>query len=89
MSHTTSKKRQREQTQRDRRMQKEAHRMQRKSEAPRSHGQEDPDLAGMVEGLSPHKRVISINELGLAGTRSPDRLQLIERHSARRCEGWL
>jgi len=53
MSHTTSKKRQREQIQRDRRMQKEAHRIQRKADVPRSHGQEDPDLAGMVAGPQP------------------------------------
>ena len=53
MSHTTFKKRQREQTQHDRRMQKEAHRMQRKTAVPRSHGQEDPDLAGMVAGPQP------------------------------------
>lgn len=50
MSHTTAKKRQREQTQRDRRVEKETHRLQRKSAVPRSQGQGDPDLAGMVPG---------------------------------------
>jgi|GEM_PF-2211147 hypothetical protein len=53
MNHTSSKKRQREQTQRDRRMQKEAHRRQQKPDVPRLHGQGDPDLAGMVAGPQP------------------------------------
>jgi hypothetical protein len=50
MSHTTTRKRQREQTQRDRRVEKETHRLQRKSAGPRSQGQKGPDLAGMVPG---------------------------------------
>ncbi|CAE6789973.1 conserved hypothetical protein [Nitrospira defluvii] len=53
MSHTTSKKRQREQTQRERRTQKEAHRLKRKTEGPKLQGQDDPDLAGMVAGPQP------------------------------------
>lgn len=55
MSHVTSKKRQREQTQRDRRTQKEAHRLKRKSEGPKSRDHDDPDLAGMVAGPQPPK----------------------------------
>ena len=53
MSHTPSKKRQREQMQRDRRTQKEAHRLKRKTEGPKLEGQDDPDLADMVEGPQP------------------------------------
>ncbi len=53
MNHTSSKKQQREQTQRDRRMQKEAHRRQQKPDVPRLHGQGDHDLAGMVAGPQP------------------------------------
>ncbi|MBI4001596.1 MAG: hypothetical protein HY348_07415 [Nitrospira defluvii] len=53
MSHSTFRKRQREQTQRERRLEKEARRNQRKTETPLlpgSHAQDDPDLAGMVLG---------------------------------------
>ena len=53
MSHTPSKKRQREQMQRDRLTQKEAHRLKRKTEGPKLEGQDDPDLADMVEGPQP------------------------------------
>ncbi len=55
MSHSTFRKRQREQTQRERRVEKEARRSQHKREAPLQDGsqpQEDPDPAGMVPG--PH-----------------------------------
>ncbi|CBK41193.1 conserved protein of unknown function [Nitrospira defluvii] len=53
MSHTPSKKRQREQMQRDRRTQKEAQRLKRKTEGPRLEGQDAPDLADMVAGPQP------------------------------------
>lgn len=53
MSHTPSKKRQREQMQRDRLTQKEAHHLKRKTEGPKLEGQDDPDLADMVEGPQP------------------------------------
>ena len=75
MSHTTSKKRQREQTQRDRRTQKEAHRLKRKTEGPRSQGQDDPDLAGMVAGPQPPQEEASTKWLRLVDTRSRDRPQ--------------
>ncbi|WHZ13638.1 MAG: hypothetical protein OJF52_000472 [Nitrospira sp.] len=53
MSHSTARKRHREQSQRERRLEKETRRLQRKTETsvlPQSSGQEDPDLAGMVAG---------------------------------------
>ena len=50
MSHTTSTNRQREHTQRDRLTQKEAHRLKQTPEGPKSKGQDDPELAGMVAG---------------------------------------
>ena len=53
MSHTPSKKRQREQMQRDRLTQKEAHHLKRKTEGPKLEGQDDPDLADMVTGPQP------------------------------------
>ena len=53
MSHTPSKKRQREQMQRDRLTQKEAHRLKRKTEGPKLEGQDAPGLADMVEGPQP------------------------------------
>lgn len=52
MSHSTFRKRQREQTQQERRLEKEARRNQRKAQTPvlLPHTQDDPDLAGMVPG---------------------------------------
>jgi hypothetical protein len=50
---TTIKKRQREQIKHERQQNKDARRAQRKTEESASvpsHGQEDPDLAGMVAG---------------------------------------
>ena len=53
MSNTTLRKRLRQQAQQERQQEKMARREQRKAEkpvAPRSFGQEDPDLEGMVPG---------------------------------------
>lgn len=53
MSHSTFRKRHREQTQRERRLEKVAHRNQRRAKTsvlPESHAQGDPDLAGLVPG---------------------------------------
>ncbi len=53
MSHSTFRKRQREQTQRERRQEKETRRNLRKTVTPErngSHAQDDPDLADLVPG---------------------------------------